>query len=116
MRFQRASALGRCGGVERVQYSTGILYGVDLVRPRTRNYRYFPSSRQISLSISLRVTPQATLTPAGTSKPRDTRRILATQANAYPSHFPTDTPCVPITHINGGRPLSYPVSVPVTGT
>ena len=41
-------------------------------------------------------------------KPRDTRRSLTTQANAYPSHFPTDTLCALITHTlrHGGRPFS----------
>ena len=43
------------------------------------------------------VTPQATLTHAGTSKPRDTRRRLTNTAKAYPSHFPTDKLCEHIT-------------------
>jgi hypothetical protein len=48
-------------------------------------------SRQISLSISLHClrvnTARATLSHAGTSKPRDTRRRLTIQANAYPSRI-----------------------------
>jgi len=71
----------------------------------------FQVRRQISLPISLhclRVTPQATLTQAGTSKPRDTRRRLTNPANAYPSRFPTVTLRVP-TYIHTetrGRPFS----------
>jgi hypothetical protein len=60
--------------------------------PRARQYGFsFRVRRQISLSISLhclRVTPQATLTPAGTSKPRDTQSETHNSSERLPLTFP----------------------------
>ena len=90
-----------CSRVSCKNFITGALYretkgkaGPQPSPPGPKFLSPFQVRGQISLSISshcLRVTPQATLTQAGTSKPRDTRRRLATQRTPTPSHFPTVT-------------------------
>jgi hypothetical protein len=78
---------------------------------RTLDQFTFQVRGQISLSISLhclRVTPQATLSPAGTSKPRDTQSETHDSGERLPLAFPHSNASRTYTHTlrHGGRPFS----------